>query len=544
MFEKWDAEDYTANSRLNESMDEISRVMECDVAIIGGGLGGVAAALMAAQLGIKVILTEETSWLGGQVTSQAVSALDEHRFIETFCGTGTYCKFRRSVRKYYEDKYQVPSVMPDGSLLNPGNGWVSRLCFEPKVGLRVINDMLMPYVKEGKITILTDFSPLDCRSVDQQIQSVQLINCKGEKVELLASYYLDATELGDLLPLAGLSFTTGAEAFEETREVHASKEGAHFERIQSFTTCFMVEYCPNENHTIRKPVGYEYFKENQPFSLTLYTHEGEPVYYNFSEKTTERPLPFWTYRRLFNASLFRSARKLNDVALINWDSNDYRGRSLLDKDLGCKKKALREARQLSLGFLYWLQTEVKRDDGKGYGYPELKILPSAVGTQDGLAKMPYIREARRIRGLYRIVEQDISAEANPDRTQISFFDSVGIGWYSIDLHPCVGYQGTLYAPTLPFQIPLGALIPQDCDNLIASCKNISTTHITNGAYRLHPVEWSIGTAAGALAAFCCQQNSKPRQVRENVDSLTNFQQLLTLHEVKIEWDPNLLIKEV
>ena len=60
----------------------------------------------------------------------------------------------------------------------------------------------------------------------------------------------------------------------------------------------------------------------------------------------------------------------------------------------------------------------------------------------------------------------------------------------------------MYAPTLPFQIPLGALIPIECDNLLAACKNINTTHLSNGAYRLQPVEWSIGEAAGSLAAYC------------------------------------------
>src|SRR3712207_8972640 len=50
--------------------------------------------------------------------------------------------------------------------------------------------------------------------------------------------------------------------------------------------------------------------------------------------------------------------------------------------------------------------------------------------------------------------------------------------------------------SLPFQVPLGAMIPVRVNNLIAGCKNIGTTHVTNGCYRLHPVEWTIGEAAG------------------------------------------------
>jgi NADPH-dependent 2,4-dienoyl-CoA reductase/sulfur reductase-like enzyme len=54
-----------------------ARELSCDVAVIGGGVGGCAAALAAARNGMRVILTEETDWVGGQLTSQAVPP-DEH----------------------------------------------------------------------------------------------------------------------------------------------------------------------------------------------------------------------------------------------------------------------------------------------------------------------------------------------------------------------------------------------------------------------------------------------------------------------------------
>ena len=63
------------------------KVEECDVAILGGSLGGVAAALSALKGGLKVLLTDENAWIGGQVTSQAVSALDEHVYIENCPGS-------------------------------------------------------------------------------------------------------------------------------------------------------------------------------------------------------------------------------------------------------------------------------------------------------------------------------------------------------------------------------------------------------------------------------------------------------------------------
>jgi hypothetical protein len=85
------------------------------------------------------------------------------------------------------------------------------------------------------------------------------------------------------------------------------------------------------------------------------------------------------------------------------------------------------------------------------------------------------------------------------------------------------------------QIPLGALLPQRVENIIPSCKNIGVTHVTNGAFRLHPVEWNIGESAGSLAAFCLRHNLKPRAVRNNQEKLADFQRELTNRGVELEW---------
>jgi hypothetical protein len=87
----------------------------------------------------------------------------------------------------------------------------------------------------------------------------------------------------------------------------------------------------------------------------------------------------------------------------------------------------------------------------------------------------------------------------------------------------------------PFEIPLGSLIPRRTGNLLAAAKNIGTTHISNGAYRLHPVEWNIGEAAGTLAAFCLDRSTTPHAVRESDELLADYQRRLARSGVEIHW---------
>ncbi len=512
-------------------------ICKVDVAVIGGGLGGVAAALAACEAGRSVVLTEATDWLGGQMTSQGVSALDEHEHIESYGGTPSYMALREAIRAHYRARYGVPA-MPDGQPLNPGDGWVSRLCFEPRVGLTVLQTMLAPHIVSSRLVVLLNHAPKSAVVHDDRVTEVRLCTTADEPAEatIRACFFLDATELGDLLPLTGTEYVTGAESRADTGEPDAPPEARPGE-VQGFTYCFAVEYCPGEHHVIEKPASYEHMRDAQPYTLVLRNKDGSPRPFKMFAPGVAG-LPFWSYRRLLSQALLdpQGAYALRDLALINWNSNDYHWRSIIDVSPQDRAAALDEARRLSLGFLYWLQTECPRDEG-GFGYPELKLRPDVMGTADGLSKFPYIRESRRIVALTRIMEQDILAALRPDAKQAAWRDSIGVGWYPMDLHPAVGNSRSMFEPTLPFQIPLGALIPRRTENLIAACKNIGTTHLTNGAYRLHPVEWNIGESAGALAAFCCEVGVAPRAARDDATLFARFQDRLRARGVPLDWLP-------
>jgi hypothetical protein len=145
-----------------------------------------------------------------------------------------------------------------------------------------------------------------------------------------------------------------------------------------------------------------------------------------------------------------------------------------------------------------------------------------------------VRESRRIKAEFTVLEQHLGVEAR-GRAQgaEAFSDSVGIGSYRIDLHPSTALRTYVDVSSWPFQIPLGALIPVRVENLLPACKNLGVTHITNGCYRLHPVEWNIGEAAGALAAFCLEKGLTPRQVRNTPAHLADFQRTL-MHTLGFE----------
>ncbi|MBF6594380.1 MAG: FAD-dependent oxidoreductase [Thermaceae bacterium] len=508
-----------------------------DILIVGGGLGGTAAALAALRLGKRVILTEETDWLGGQLTAQAVPP-DEPVWIEEVGATASYRRLRNLVREYYRNHYPLTEAARAEPFLNPGLGNVSRLCHEPRVALAVLESMLAPYRPSLQLEVLLQHRPLRAETQGDRVLGVELVSeVTGNHIFIEAPYILDATELGDLLELAQVEQVIGAESQAQTSELHALPGRADPLDQQAISWCFALDYLPGEDHTIPKPQDYAFWRDYRPgfWPGPLLAWEDvhpislEPRFRDIfgNPVVTQHGGDFWHYRRIFYQGNYPSGRYPSDITLVNWPQIDYWLGPLVGVSEEEKQRHLRGARQLSLSMLYWMQTEAPRHQG-AYGYPGLRLRGDIVGSQDGLAKHVYIRESRRIRAEFTVLEQHVGVEARGRLQGAEIFpDSVGIGQYRIDLHPSTAGRTYVDVASWPFQIPLGALLPLRVENLLPACKNIGTTHITNGCYRLHPVEWNIGEAAGALAAFCLEQHLSPRQVRSSPDSLEDFQRLLT-----------------
>jgi hypothetical protein len=526
--------------------------MRADVVIVGGSVGGVAAALAAARCGLRVILTEETDWIGGQLTSQAVPP-DEHPWIESFGCTRSYRRYRDGVRAYYCRHYPLSAEARAAAHLNPGNGNVSRLCHEPRVSLAVLTAMLAPHVSSGRLTVLLHHRAKAASVKGDRVEGVEVQDLRGGRsLHLAAPYFLDATELGDLLPLTGTEFVTGAEARKDTGEPHAPDE-ARPDNHQAFTCCFAIDHRPGEDHTLDKPDDYDDWRKYVPRLTPPWP--GPLLSWKMSDpiRLKERAVTFdptgpgrgglnlWPYRRILDRQNFRPPFD-SDICLVNWPQNDYWLGNLYGVPAEDITRHVQRAKALSLSLLYWMQTAAPRPDG-GTGWKGLRLRRDVVGTADGLAKYPYVRESRRIRAEFTVLEQHVGTDARQkatgkkreELTPEPFFDSVGVGSYRIDLHPSSGGDNYIDVSSLPFQIPLGALLPRRVENLLPACKNLGVTHITNGCYRLHPVEWNIGEAAGALAAFALAKKVPPRQVRKDRKLLADFQKRLGTDGVELYW---------
>ena len=532
------------------------RGLACDVLVVGGGLGGVASALAACRRGRSVVLTEETDWIGGQLTAQAVPP-DEHPWIERHGCTATYRALRDGIRDYYRRWYPLTEAARRDPVLNPGLGRVSTLCHEPRVALAVLEAMLAPHRAAGRLRLLLAHRPVGAAVDGDRVEAVTLEGPHGP-VTVMALYVLDATETGALLPLTGTEHVTGCESRHDTGEPSAP-DRAQPDNLQAATVCFVVDHLAGQDHTIDPPAQYAFWRDYVPAAW-----QGRLLDLTAPHPRQPRPLPrrfvpnpddeevtavdlrteggdvdLWTFRRIAARRTFVPGAYPSDLCLVNWPQVDYLLGPLDSGDPAADARHLEGARELSLSVLHWLQTAVPRPDG-GAGWPGLRLRGDVVGTDDGLAKTPYHRESRRIRARRTVVEQDLSVAVRGDRGATRYADTVGVGSYRIDLHPTTGGDGYLDVAAHPFQLPLGALLPLRLRNLLPAAKNIGTTHVTNGCYRLHPVEWNVGEVAGLLAAWCLAERAHPAAVHADARALERFQQHLAAQGLQLSWPAEVL----
>ncbi len=617
----------------------------CEILVAGGGLAGAATAYESLLAGRTVCLTEITDWVGGQISSQGTSALDERTTQRSrlFFPRG-YLELRERIKREYGE-------------LNPGDCWVSESCFIPGDANNILSRILRDAAKRGKgtlkwypSTVIKELNissdgkliegavaiqhkpapgapPLNTEPLSQTIEDsykyenssrfqktiVRFVPQRQRQGNLPNWYVVDASETGELIALADVPYRLGIDA-RSYLEPSSSSTTSDSYCTQGFTYTFAMEAT----------------KEPQTHQMPSFYPQYEPYYSYELERLADFGLVF-TYRRIWSPKK-GEARKFGgisytgptpgDISMQNWTwGNDYRPGSSQDNLIytrdqlqatgqlqpggwmgGLRTETLRKGEENALGYFHWLvagTTDSQLGANVKKPYPNNKYLSgldSPMGTVHGLSKYPYMREGRRLIGrpsygypqgfsvweidmsrrdykedyyrqaltpqMYRDLKTALagleaiavaSGKTLPEqvmrRTRSSIYpDSVGIGHYPIDFHPCMTKspaetpgnteregerQGA--GQSYPFQIPLRAMIPQKIDNMLVAGKSIATSHIAAAAYRVHSFEWSSGAAAGTTAAFALEKGIVPYQL---VDELPQQEPQLRVLQQRIEGNGN------
>ena len=564
---------------------------ECSVIVVGGSLGGVAAASHAMQSGAKTCLIELSPWLGGQISSQGVSAVDESlamRAKQNF--SSSWSNFKQLIKQQPVDISAGANTFLQVKDIN--SCWVGKLCFPPKAGAAAAEKLLQSSSKKAPGSRWGSeiaFKGAEFDSTGKRITAIYAVRRiprdrnyvpKGRLSQELTSWYswnsdrifekvpirlvappngktivIDATDTGELVAWAGIPYRLGSESRVTTGEIHASPKD-NPECTQAFTFPFVLAI-QDDGGSSRKQLaniqpGISRAEHRREYSL-----EGFPMFAGRS---------FFNYRRLVSLTRnnpFVATPSVGDMTLVNWNrGNDWRWMNppliLTEKLLaesrqrqnwmgGISLNTLKDAENHALLFSQWLmETQAK----KSFPLAHLSGADSPMGTVSGLSMMPYIREGRRILGRIAYGQNQFMMREADLRTDVSggrnfSKTAVALTHYDIDLHGCSdrNWKPSNEATSAPARefvirptfIPLESLIPQQIDNLLIGGKSIAVTHIVNSVTRIHYSEWGIGAAAGATAGWLqTQPNVTPAEIVPQ-KLMPRLQQNLKKQGLRLSW---------
>lgn len=428
---------------------------QTDVLVIGGGVGGTAAAIQSARLGAKTILVEPTTMLGGMLTAAGVSCTDGNDQLPS----GMWEEFRQALYKHYGRKR-----------LN--TGWVSNTNFEPKVGDSIFKAWV---AKEKNLKVYYGYEFESVQKKGNKVTGATLRNKDNTEVlKIKAEVVIDGTELGDVFAAAGAAYDLGMDDPAVSGEKEAREKN---DIIQDLTwAAVLKDYGAGADMTIAKPDGYDAKKFY--CTCTDAPCEGKPWNGDKMKMLNYGKLP-------------RSPGAKQDKYMLNWPpfGNDIY-LNVVEEKPEVRSMKYDSAKQHTLGFIYFMQTELGM---KNIGLADDEL-------DGGMALIPYNREGRRVKG---VVRMNINHIKNP-YAQTLYRTGISVGDYPVDHHHA-RYPGKVpeieFPPIPAYSIPMGALIPENIDGLIVCEKGISVTNIVNGTTRLQPVVLLTGQAAGVIAAM-------------------------------------------
>ncbi len=548
-------------------------IWECEVAVVGGSFGGIAAASQAMQAGVQTCTIELTPWLGGQISSQAVSALDKsHSMLALSNFSENWDQFKALL---LQQTVNLPAwtKIPAGTKVADVNGcWVGALCFPPEAGAKAATQLLeqaaskSPQSRWGTSIAFkgAEFDPegknITAIYAVKRIPKNPNYRPQGRlSQEIVPWYYwtsddiytkipiklqapagkrmivIDATDTAEVVAWSGLPYRLGSESNATTKEINGAPQD-NPECTQAFTYPFALAIHDDKGKALGevKKIKPGWSRE---LHRTMYDMEGFPMF-------TGRSV--FNYRRIVNATgsdRFTGTPGLGDISMINWNKgNDWGIMNpplIMTEPVLQKSKqrenwmgalnydALKDGENHALLFAEWLMETQARP---GFPLSLLQGAESPMGTESGLSMYPYIREGRRILGRaaygqqeFQMREQDIRNDMSGGRDFRP--TAIAMTHYDVDMHGCrymnwepsnsAESAPTSAANVLPVYIPLEALIPQKIDNLLIGSKGIAVSHIVNAVTRIHNGEWGVGTGAGTVAAWLLREaiaGTKPSEI--------------------------------
>ena len=436
---------------------------EYDVIIVGGGAGGTSAAIQSARNGAKTLLIEKTNWLGGMLTSAGVSAIDGNYNLPS----GFWGEFKDSLVSHY------------GDLESLKTGWVSNVLFEPKVG----NEILKSIAKNEKnLKILFSSS---VSSVFQPKDDYYNFIVNSSKGHFSSKVLIDATELGDILPMINEDYDIGMDNIEMYDEDIAPK--LKNDIIQDLTYVMVLKNY-NKNVKIEKPKNYD------PSEFYCSTS---------SINCTESDKALWAPNQMMNYG-----KLPNDKIMINWPiyGNDYYS-NVLEMNHDQREEVFKKAKEKSLKFLYYIQDEL--------GFYNYSLSDEEYNTEDKFPLIPYYREARRIKG---IVTFSLNYIKNPyDQKYPLYRTGILVGDYPVDHHHDAhpdkkSLPQLAFYPIPSYSLPLGSIISKKTSNFLVAEKSISVSNLVNGTTRLQPVVLQVGQIAGLIASESIKNNISTNEI--------------------------------
>ena len=439
---------------------------EYDVIVIGGGAGGTSAAIQSARNGAKTLLIEETDWLGGMLTSAGVSAVDGNYKLPS----GFWGEFKDSLVSHY------------GSLEALKTGWVSNTLFEPRVGNQILKSIAK---NENNLKILFSTEVNSVTKLDFHKTENYSFNVKSSKGNFLSKVLIDATELGDVLPMIDEDYDLGMDSREMYGEDIAPEKNNDI--IQDLTFVMILKNY-NKSVKIDKPKNYD------PSEFYCSTA---------SINCPESDKALWTPKQMMNYGELP-----NGKIMINWPiyGNDYYS-NLIEMNYDERNEVFKNAKEKSLRYLYYIQDEL--------GYDNYSLSDEEFDTDDNFPPIPYYREARRIKGKVTFSLDYIKKPFN--QIHPLYRTGILVGDYPVDHHHDAhpdryNLPQLAFYPIPSYSLPIGSIISKKNPNFLVAEKSISVSNLVNGTTRLQPVVLQIGQIAGLIASESVKNNINTHQI--------------------------------